>query len=137
MLSLSYFYPIYRSDEGISDLQRAPVLRSLLASPTSLLKGDIDDHALAAITISAAKISLQVEAKRDSVKVKRVLIYESDPHRISTTGEQAYICVCLSWTYCVIADHVSYRLCQVVMTFAALALVKIRSQTTATSHELV
>lgn len=107
------------------------------AFPTSLLKGDIDEHALAAITISAAKISLQMEAKRDSVKVKRVLIYDSDPHRISTTGEQAYICVCLFWTVYVIAGHVSCRLCQVVMTFAALALVKTRSQTTATSHELV
>lgn len=105
------------------------------AFPKSLLKGDIDEGAHAGIAISAAKKSLRVEAKRDSVKVKRA--FDSDPHRISTTGEQAYICVCLLWTVHLIADHVSYRLCQVVMTFAALALVQTRSQTTAISHELV
>lgn len=91
------------------------------AFPTSLLKGDISDDALAEITALAAKISHEAEAKLQFGHVKRA--FNASSQCVSTTGEHAYVCYLLGRLVRHIADQIFDRLRQVPMTFVAPARV--------------
>jgi hypothetical protein len=63
---------------------------SVFAFPTSLINGDLSEDAFAEISALVAKITREVETKRQLGIIKPG--FNADAQRISNTGKYQYVC---------------------------------------------